>query len=811
MNAKVEQTPATNQNLVLSVDNNGTIIHSNEASEPILKEWGVSVGEKLPSSIVDLVQRVISRNSPEKTEVKVGNKLYLVVFSPLPEEQRVSISGFDISDQKEFEKGMVSETREKAERDTLVEELRKSEKKYRTLFDTIDEGFCVIEVLFDEADCPIDYRFLEINASFERQTGIKNAVGRRMREIAPEHEEHWFQIYGNVALTGEPVRFENPAIALGHFYDVYAFRTGDPDHRRVGILFNDIAKRKRAEEMLRESAERQAFLLQLSDALRPLFDPIEIQAVATRVLGEHLGIARVAYGEVTDDDTFIVFERNYVAPGVPLVTGRFRMADFGPSLLSALKEGRTIVVPDLASSTELSEAERSGYANLGIASLMGVPLVKGGRFVAELVVHHTAPRQWSPAEVALIEETAERTWAAVERAKAEEALKESEERFRTLSETSPIGVGVSSAESKIIYTNPAYDRILGYNPSELIGRNSTDVYWNPEERKSWCRTLKDKGVVRDFETKFKKKDGTPVWVSINTSPISFGGRKAAMGTIQDISERKQAEEALRESELKFRTLSNTLEEKVKERTVELEKAYKFLQEIDIIRKQEIHHRIKNNLQVISSLLDLQAEKFRGKKNIEDSKILEAFKESQDRVISMALIHEELHKSGEIDTLNFSAYIHELSGNLFLSYRLGNDGISLDMDIEEDIFFDMDTSVPLGMIVNELVSNSLKHAFSDRDKGEIRIKLHRKKNRESDIEDCCIAFILSVSDNGIGIPKDLEIEDIESLGLQLVTTLIDQLDGELELKRDDGTEFIVRFSITERDNQANSPTQQFNEF
>lgn len=134
-----------------------------------------------------------------------------------------------------------------------------------------------------------------------------------------------------------------------------------------------------------------------------------------------------------------------------------------------------------------------------------------------------------------------------------------------------------------------------------------------------------------------------------------------------------------------------------------------------------------------------------------------------------------------------------------------------MDIEEDIFFDMDTSVPLGMIVNELVSNSLKHAFSDRDKGEIRIKLHRKKNRESDIEDCCIAFILSVSDNGIGIPKDLEIEDIESLGLQLVTTLIDQLDGELELKRDDGTEFIVRFSITERDNQANSPTQQFNEF
>ncbi|WP_048172380.1 hypothetical protein [Methanosarcina siciliae] len=96
MDAKVEQTPTTNQNPVLSIDSNGTIIHSNEASEPILNEWSVRVGEKLPSSIVDHVQRVISRNSPEKTEVKVGNKLYLVVFSPFPEEQRVNISGFDI-------------------------------------------------------------------------------------------------------------------------------------------------------------------------------------------------------------------------------------------------------------------------------------------------------------------------------------------------------------------------------------------------------------------------------------------------------------------------------------------------------------------------------------------------------------------------------------------------------------------------------------------------------------------------------------------------------------------------------------------
>jgi hypothetical protein len=130
------------------------------------------------------------------------------------------------------------------------EALRESEKKYRTLFDSIDEGFCTIEVLFDESDHPIDYRFLEVNPSFEKQTGIQNARGRRMREIAPHHEEHWFQIYGQVALTGEPVRFENQAAELRRWYDVYAFRIGEPGERKVAMLFKDITEHKQAEARL---------------------------------------------------------------------------------------------------------------------------------------------------------------------------------------------------------------------------------------------------------------------------------------------------------------------------------------------------------------------------------------------------------------------------------------------------------------------------------------------------------------------------------------------------------------------------------
>ena len=142
------------------------------------------------------------------------------------------------------------------ERKETEKALRESEEKYRTLFESIDEGFCTIEVLFDGDEKPIDYRFLEVSPSFEGQTGIENAAGRRMREIAPRHEEHWFEIYGKVALTGEPVRFENRAEQLHRWYDVYAFRVEEPRLRRVGILFQDITGRKRAEEELKNLNEQ---------------------------------------------------------------------------------------------------------------------------------------------------------------------------------------------------------------------------------------------------------------------------------------------------------------------------------------------------------------------------------------------------------------------------------------------------------------------------------------------------------------------------------------------------------------------------
>ena len=139
-----------------------------------------------------------------------------------------------------------------AELETAYKSLKESQEHYLTLFNSIDEGFCTIEVIFDDNKCPVDYRFLEVNPAFEKQTGLIDAKGSLMRDMSPDHEDYWFEIYGNVALTGEPTRFINEAKDLNRWYDVYAFKVGNPENREVAILFNDITKFKESENKLKD-------------------------------------------------------------------------------------------------------------------------------------------------------------------------------------------------------------------------------------------------------------------------------------------------------------------------------------------------------------------------------------------------------------------------------------------------------------------------------------------------------------------------------------------------------------------------------
>ncbi|MCC4769244.1 PAS domain-containing protein [Methanosarcina sp. DH2] len=210
---------------------------------------------------------------------------------------------------------------------------------------------------------------------------------------------------------------------------------------------------------------------------------------------------------------------------------------------------------------------------------------------------------------------------------------------------------------------------------------------------------------------------------------------------------------------------------------EHKKAEEALLQMEEIRKKEIHHRIKNNLQVISTLLYLESG------NFNDEKVIEAFKDSQHRVKSMALVHEKLYQSEDMISVDFADYIQNLANYLFGAYSVGDRNISLRLDVD-NVFLGMDTAVPLGIIINELVSNALKHAFSEGESGEICVCLKKEEKGN--------CFSLIVRDNGRGFPEEIDFRETDSLGLQLVITLVDQIEGSIELNTGEGTEFRIRF-------------------
>lgn len=259
---------------------------------------------------------------------------------------------------------------------------------------------------------------------------------------------------------------------------------------------------------------------------------------------------------------------------------------------------------------------------------------------------------------------------------------------------------------------------------------------------------------------------------------------------QDLIDRKRVAEELRR-------LNEELEDRVRERTMELAKANQTLH-IEIAERQraeelikaslkekemllqEIHHRVKNNLQVISSLLNLQSS------YVDNPEIREIFQESQNRVRSMALVHEKLYRSDDLARIDLADYIRNLASFLFRSYRAGAGHITLNVQAD-NVFLGIDAAVPCGLILNELISNALKHAFPDKRPGQIRVELRTGPEG---------AVNLVVADNGIGFPPDFDFTATDSLGMQLVHTLVEQLDGTLEISGREGASFNIKFFIGE---------------
>jgi PAS domain S-box-containing protein len=376
-----------------------------------------------------------------------------------------------------------------------------------------------------------------------------------------------------------------------------------------------------------------------------------------------------------------------------------------------------------------------------------------------------------------------------EQNRALDALRESEERYRTLIDQLPDYV-IVHRDGILLYVNPAAASRFGYTADMLIGKPILSFVapgYHDTVRQAVIRRMAGDNVSA-YEMKIRQLDGTFRTVLTNGAVIMFEGRSASLNVLSDITDRKLMEEEVR-------SLNRVLEQRVKDRTEALSRANeqltaeiaarahaeeeitRSLKEKDLLLR-EIHHRVKNNLQIIASLLNLQS------RNITDPHVLESIKDSQSRVRAMALVHERIYRSHNIAGINLRDYLDYLTKQIFQFYNIQQYQIRITVTMD-DIMADIDTVIPVGLVINELVSNSLKHAFPSGRKGVIAIGC-------TQLDPAMLRIVYH--DNGVGLPAGFDWKNTETLGLRLVNSLVDQLNGTIESDTGEGTTFIITIQL-----------------
>ncbi|WAC06092.1 MAG: MEDS domain-containing protein [Methanoregula sp.] len=606
------------------------------------------------------------------------------------------------------------------------EALRDSEEKFRTLFENMLEGFAYCRMLYDKEGRPADFVYLNVNPAFGRISGTKMVTGKPVTEVFPGIKEAYpslFEIYGRVALTGKPETFDLDFKPSGKWLHISVY---SPAKEYFVAVFEDITKRKQAEMEL-ESAQQK-----LKEAHRLA----------------HIGI----WDWLIENDTVTWSEELYNIAGrdlsLPAPTYAEHPHVYTPTSWDRLSSAVTRALTSGEPYNLELELIRPDGSKRWVNAFGGVTRNPDGKIIG---LHGT------------VQDITERKYV-------EESLKESELKFRMIVDWTYDWEYWVDPDRKFVYISPSVERITGYRAEEFMADpDLIDRIVHPDDRKSWDAHVRiyfatiNSGPA-EIEFRIIHKDGSERWISHRCRSICFDdgnciGRR--------VSNRDFTDYKLMEAEI--RSLNAALEQRVEQRTAQLNASL----EDKIVLLREVHHRVKNNLQIIISLLNLQS------RYIEDEKTLQVIKESQNRVRAMALVHEKLYQSTDIAEIDLDNYIRFLGDSLFRFYGMTGTGINFITRIQ-DINVGINTAIPLGLIVNELVSNSLKHAFPDKRRGEISITIRR----ENDL------LHLVYKDNGVGIPPDFDWRTAKSLGLRLIISLVEQLQGTIELDRTEGTKFTI---------------------
>ena len=507
-----------------------------------------------------------------------------------------------------------------------------------------------------------------------------------------------------------------------------------------------------------ESELDRRLLLRLGEVMHGSADSHEVLATVSTELGRYLAASRCNFLQVDVAADQVILLRGYNA-GVPSLPGIVSLSTFGHenALLSA--RGETLVVEDARSDRRTAAHFAASYERIGTRAVVVVPLMRDGRWVGALSVSSSSPRVWREREIGLIRLVAERTWLWLEHVRIEADLRRSHARFDTfVDDIKEYAIFMLDAAGNIATWNSGAERLTGYRADEVIGRSQSVFY--PTGDAPRAQAVLDSAVRsgRYEEEGWRiRKDGSRFWASVVMTPTFHrdGSIEGFAKVTRDFTDRRRHEEDLRLQQA-------NLAQRLKEREALV---------------QEIDHRVKNNLQVITSLINMQMRK------LAPGPARDALSECRARVLAIAFTHEQLYRAKDYARIRFGDYLHGLVQHLLHANATSAEHVVLDLAIT-DLPLAVDRAIPCALVINELISNALRHGFAGERRGTIRVELAALGEDR---------VRLSVRDDGVGLPPGFDIRNVTSMGLQLVSTLAEQLEATLAVTRDGGTGVELTFA------------------